>query len=221
MRRASLALINTSRYSVAYYFFLTEPSDPAVLRALLAENATHGDLAFSQRADTDTSHKLHDEMAHVALAAGAPRAHFVGKFDDDSMVRYDTLLPILDTVQRTGGVLWARRGGWGFFPWWNFICSANVAAAVAAQPMPLHCQREDDVCVGELSRGSVTFFIDDPRWFNLDPAALCTSAALWCRPSESNPINDTDALVAHHATADVMHAWANASCAGCPAFEAV
>lgn len=209
IRRASLSLVNTSRYNIGYYFFMTPPTDPGVLEAVLAENATHGDLAFStQLNDLDTSHKLYDEMRHVSLRKDAPRAKYVGKFDDDSMVRYDHLLPILETVPRTG-IMWARRGGWGFFPWWNFIVSADVSKAVSNKPMATHCLREDDVCIGEMAKEAVSFFIDDSRWFNLDPAAICTSPTLWCRPIESNPINDTDALVAHHATADMMNTWAN------------
>lgn len=209
VRRASLSLVNTSKYNLGYYFFMTPPTDPEVLEAVLAENATHGDLAFSTRLnDLDTSHKLYDEMRHVSLMKGAPRAKYVGKFDDDSMVRYDRLLPILDTVPRTG-IMWARRGGWGFFPWWNFIVSSDVSAVISNKPMASHCLREDDVCIGEMAQEAVSFFIDDHRWFNLDPAAICTSPALWCRPIESNPINDTDALVAHHATADMMNTWAD------------
>ena len=82
----------------------------------------------------------------------------------------------------------------------------NLPGAVPTVP----CRREDDVCVGEMAKSSVSFFIDDHRWFNLDPAAICTSPKLWCRPIESNPLNDTDALVAHHATHAIMNAWADA-----------
>lgn len=196
---------------------MTPPVNASVLQAILAENATHGDLVFSTRLnDLDTSHKLHDELGHVALGGGMPRTRFVGKFDDDSMVRYDRLLPILATVPLTG-IMWARRGGWGFFPWWNFIVSADVAAVVARKPMAPHCIREDDVCIGEMAQEAVTFFIDDPRWFNLEAGSVCTTPlAQWCRPLESNPMSDFDALVGHHATADIMHAWADANCTHCP-----
>ena len=79
----------------------------------MAENATWGDLAFANAAllDADLSHKVHAELRIVSLPL--PRARFVLKADDDSMVRWDRMLPeLFDVLPRS----LPSACYWGYIP---------------------------------------------------------------------------------------------------------
>ena len=65
--RLSFSLLDASLFRVSYYWALTPPSDPAMLKAVLEENATHKDIVWCnpKHADHELTNKVHDEMRWV------------------------------------------------------------------------------------------------------------------------------------------------------------
>ena len=146
---------DATRYSLAYYFLVTFNGAPGAWEAILAENATHGDifLAPFDRTqpsgsppqlieDKDMVKKVWHEMAFAA-EAGAARGwqpRFWAKLDDDVTVLWDRFMPALENEmpdrelvwcsQGTGA--WAERGGYkGLYCNGPYLLSIDVVNKIA------------------------------------------------------------------------------------------
>lgn len=147
---------DAARYSLAYYFLVTFNGDPGAWEAILAENATHGDifLAPFDRTqppgsppqlieDRDMVKKVWHEMAFAA-EAGAARGwqpRFWAKLDDDVTVLWDRFMPALEREMPDRGLVWcsqgsgawAERGGYkGLYCNGPYLLSIDVVNKIAS-----------------------------------------------------------------------------------------
>ncbi len=135
--RSTFALLDAATFTVAYYWALTPPADAGALAEVLAENATHGDIAWSNPAlhDEELTNKIHDEMrvgaARGAAAGGAP---FWVKLDDDVLVLWERFLPTLYAEMPREGLVWCGQGTGhpGIYCNGPYLYSMDVVARLAA-----------------------------------------------------------------------------------------
>ena len=135
--RSTFALLDAATYTVAYYWALTPPTDAATLAAILAENATHGDIAWCNAAlhDEELTNKIHDEMkAGAARGAEAGGAPFWVKLDDDVLVLWERFLPTLYAEMPREGLVWCGQGTGhaGIYCNGPYLYSMDVVARLAA-----------------------------------------------------------------------------------------
>lgn len=147
---------DAARYSLAYYFLVTFSGDPGAWEAILAENATHGDIFVAPFDRTqppgsppqlirekDMVKKVWHEMAFAA-EAGAARGwqpRFWAKLDDDVTVLWDRFMPALEKEMPDRGLVWcsqgtgawAERGGYkGLYCNGPYLLSIDVVNKVAS-----------------------------------------------------------------------------------------
>jgi hypothetical protein len=204
MLRQSLALLDTATYRVAYYWLLTPPTDAAVLAALLAENATHGDLAFASATieDGELTGKVWAEMRHAAALKQAP---FWAKMDDDAAILWDRFLPTLYKEMPRQGLVWCSQGSGqgGLYCTGPYLFSMDVVQRFAS---------DEGACCGGGSiddwwfpnRGwnnrAIWNFGADRRWHNDDMGQEYICA---CKPWTLT----SDSLVVHKVNPPLLEAW--------------
>jgi hypothetical protein len=135
--RSTFALLDAATYTVAYYWALTPPTDAATLAVVLAENATHGDIAWCNAAlhDEELTNKIHDEMkAGAARGAEPGGAPFWVKLDDDVLVLWERFLPTLYAEMPREGLVWCGQGTGhaGIYCNGPYLYSMDVVARLAA-----------------------------------------------------------------------------------------
>ena len=209
LRLTSLSLI-PSNFSVGYCFMLSPPAvQNATEMALLEEELNaHGDLTYfdASIATRDLARKVHLSLGNISSMEPPPQ--FIAKLDDDSMLRYDNVLPELRKFPPGTRLYWGRHS-WDGTYLSNYIMSSEVAAAIAALPLPDDCFYNEDVCMGKLAElsGLVTYWGDDERWFIKGPdegwdPQLCPWCAVWPGPND-----DSGTMCAHHVYESDMRKW--------------
>jgi hypothetical protein len=204
MLRRSLALLDVATFRVAYYWVLTPPKEAGALAAVLAENATHGDLHFASPLidDGELANKVWDEMRHAAALAQAP---FWAKMDDDAVILWDRFLPALYREMPREGLVWCSQGSGhgGLYCTGPYLFSMDVVKRFAS---------DEGACCGGgniddwffPNRGwdnrAIWNFGADRRWHNDDMGQEYICA---CKPWTLT----SDSLVVHKVKPALLEAW--------------
>jgi hypothetical protein len=191
-------------FRVSYYWLLTPPSDAAALAAVLAENATHGDLAFASPAieDGELTNKVWEEMV---LAAALKQAPFWAKMDDDAVILWDRFLPTLYKEMPREGLVWCSQGSGhgGLYCTGPYLFSLDVVRRFAGDAGAC-CGggNMDDWWFPNIgwNNRAIWNFGADRRWHNDDMGQEYICA---CKPWTLT----SDSLVVHKVNPPLLEAW--------------
>ena len=204
MLRRSMALLDTATYRVAYYWVLTPPTDAAALALVLAENATHGDIAFAapQIPDGELTNKVWLEMRHATALKQAP---FWAKMDDDAVILWDRFLPTLYKEMPREGLVWCSQGSGhgGLYCTGPYLFSLDVVGRFADdQGACCGGGNIDDWWFPNIgwNNRAIWNFGADRRWHNDDMGQEYICA---CKPWTLT----SDSLVGHKVNPPLLEAW--------------
>jgi len=179
---------------------MSPPTNATELSWVLAENATWGDIVFSdpEVLEFDLFHKNYNEF--VRLTNTPQQAHYILKADEDTFVRFDRLLPLLLNTQQThlvwGNpiVLQQTRDFWAPS---NYLWSYDVAQHVVnAQPVMKSPTSSEDILLGHMASEYVHYQMKG-NGFSTQPH----------NESCSTFLNDPSNLVIHWVRSCCMLQW--------------
>jgi len=109
------ALVDTSKFSLSYYFLLTRKGYSAVdVEAGELENSTHKDMVWAADSieDYNMVTKVWTELAGMNeyyRRSGVQEPTYWAKFDDDAFVLWDRFFPAMLTMPRES-LVWCNQG---------------------------------------------------------------------------------------------------------------